>query len=240
MTTVGFTTEERKYLKNRIKFASSAVRIYALQSEIAKYNLKGLRKSAAIGANKLERMKLAALHRQYALEREKTANLAWLLGQYALKKPGLLQHAASGVRKGVSGLFGLGSSAVKGALPGLRDAAGGAATQVGKFAKKNPTTAMVGGMGLGLAGGSQLGNLQEAGSSAASGIGDAAKATGNYMSNLTNIPGDILGGFGKAFGRFGGSGGSGGGSSAGGSAMPSDRADYQERFKNYRLRPNRL
>lgn len=237
MATVGFTQEEREYLKARIKFASCAARIHALQSEIAKYDVKGLRKSAAIGANKLERMKLAALHRQYALEREKTANLAWLLGKYALKKPGLLQHAASGVRKGVSGLFGLGSSAVKGALPGLRDAASGAATQVGKFAKKNPTAAMAGGAGLGLLGGTQLGNLQSLGSGAASGVGDAAKATGSYLYNLGNIPSDILGGFGKAFGRFGGSGAGG---SSGGSAMPSNRADYQERFKNYRLRPNRL
>lgn len=238
MSTVGLTADERKYLQTRIKFAACASRIYALQKEIAKYDVKSLRKSAAIGVDKQERMKLAALHRQYALEREKTANLAWLLGKYTLNKPGLAQHAGTGIKNVLSGLFGLGSSAVKGAVPGVRAAASGAASAVGKYAKKNPLPAMAGGTIAGLGVGSQLGNLQSAGSGVMSGIGDAAKSTGSYLANLGNIPSDILGGFGKAFGRFGGSGA--GGNGGGGSAMPSSRADYQERYKNYRLRPNRL
>lgn len=238
MSTVGLTADERKYLQTRIKFAACASRIYALQKEIAKYDVKSLRKSAAIGADKQERMKLAALHRQYALEREKTANLLKaLMGDFVLKKPGLVQHAGSGIRSVLSGLFGLGSSAVKGAVPGVRNAASGAATAVGKYAKKNPVAAMAGGTVAGLGVGSQLNNLQSAGSGVMSGIGDAAKSTGNYLANLGNIPSDIASGFGKAFGRFGGSGAGG---SSSGSSMPSSRADYQERYKNYRLRPNRL
>ena len=60
-------TEARKA---RIKMASHLLNMQALHAEMQHYNVHSLQKCAAIGANKEQRIKYAALVRQYELEKQ--------------------------------------------------------------------------------------------------------------------------------------------------------------------------
>jgi len=112
------TTHER--IKLALDIHSRIQNIKAIDSELTKYNLPVLQKSAALGAHKEERIKLAAL-----------------LGQRAIEKQALLGGALKLLGKGLMGGAKLGGKAALGAgKMGLRGA--GAA---GKYAYKNPGSA---------------------------------------------------------------------------------------------------
>jgi len=105
-------TEKR--LQN-IKLASTILNMHAIGQELAACNLHQLSKSAAVGAHKEERMKAAALIRQYELEKQALLpGIAQLLSRAA---PAMATAAKHGNR-----LLGFGRKA---ALPAAMTATGG-------------------------------------------------------------------------------------------------------------------
>jgi len=108
------------YRKNqsaaRVKMASAVLHLDAINRELDSYNLYDLRKSAAIGVRRAERMKVAALIRQRELEKR------------------AFSKAFMG-KGGKGGKGGLGQSLGK-AFSGFKDYAFGAAPRAGAAAKK--------------------------------------------------------------------------------------------------------
>jgi hypothetical protein len=90
-------TENRRL---RIKLASAILNLDAIQRELSKYDTHRLFKSAAVGAHKAERMKVAALVRQQEIEKQA---IGAFLGQLAL----------GGAKMGLKGLGGLAKGALK-------------------------------------------------------------------------------------------------------------------------------
>jgi len=227
----------------RVKMASHAHRIMNLRDELATYDLKKLSKQAAASGQHTQRLKVAALVRQLDIEKKALASsvMRTLFGE--LKHPGLVQKAMSGmgnfIGSGVKGAYGLGSSAVRGAAPHIGNAMTDSAKAIGSFARKNPREAFIGGSGLGLIGGYNAQNIGSGIQSGASGISSGISNLGtgmyNYGKGIAQIPSDIGGGLYSALQRLlGNNPGAANSRSAGGSN------DYQKRFTNYRLRPNRL
>lgn len=222
--------------------ASHAHRIMNLRDELAAYDLKKLSKQAAASGQHAQRLKVAALVRQLDIEKKALAGsvMRTLFGE--LKHPGLFQKAMSGmgnlIGSGARGAYGLGRSAVSGAAPHVGRAMADSAKAVGRFASKNPREAFIGGTGLGLIGGYNAQNigsgLQSGASGVSSGISDLGTGMYNYGKGIAQIPSDIGGGLYSALQRLVGNNPGAATRSTGGSN------DYQRRFTNYRLRPNRL
>ena len=117
------TTQER--IKLALDIHNRIQNIKAIDAELTKYNLPVLQKSAALGAHKEERIKLAALLQQRSLEKQAIM--------------GMLGGAAKMLGKGLMG----------GAKAGV-----GAGKAIGRGIAKNPMAAAtgIGGLGLGAAG----------------------------------------------------------------------------------------
>tara|TARA_Y100000385_G_scaffold124489_1_gene129387 strand:+ start:4433 stop:4987 length:555 start_codon:yes stop_codon:yes gene_type:complete len=147
------TTHER--IKLALDIHSRIQNVKAIDSELTKYNLPVLQKSAAVGAHKEERIKLAALLQQRSLEKQAIM--------------GLLGGAANMLGKGIMGAGRFG------------------AKQLGKIPSKVALPAAA-------AGGAVAGTQYD--------LPGAAKATGEYASNLGSIPSDIGGGFYNALQRL--------------------------------------
>jgi hypothetical protein len=120
------------YRKNqsaaRIKMASAVLHLDAINRELDSYNLYDLRKSAAIGVRRAERMKAAALIRQRELEKR------------AFSKA-IMGKGGKGGKGGLVGTIGKG-------LGGLKDYAFGAARGAGAAAKKEYNLAAETGSGV--------------------------------------------------------------------------------------------
>ena len=163
------TTHER--IKLALDIHSRIQNIKAIDSELTKYNLPVLQKSAALGAHKEERIKLAALLQQRSLEKQAIMGLVRAgLGAGRMLGKGMY-GGAKGVAKGLAGqanvgkaIGGAGGRTLRQAVPmsqraghllgtGVRrgaQALGGMAGAAGKYAYKNPGSA------AGLAGGAAL------------------------------------------------------------------------------------
>ena len=223
--------------------ASHAHRIMNLRDELATYDLKKLSKQAAASGQHPQRLKVAALVRQLDIEKKALAGsvMRTLFGE--LKHPGLFQKAMSGmgnlIGSGARGAYGLGRSAVSEAAPHIGNAMTEAGKAVGRFAKEHPREALIGGTGLGLVGGYNAKNIgsgiQSGASGVASGVQNAGSGIVDYGKGLAQIPGDIGGGFYSAIQRL-----LGRNPGAANSRPTGGSNDYQRRFTNYRLRPNRL
>lgn len=55
---------------HNIKIARSLLNMSELRREMSRYNFQALQKYASVGAYKDQRIKYAALHRQYVIERQ--------------------------------------------------------------------------------------------------------------------------------------------------------------------------
>ena len=166
------TTQER--IKLALDIHNRIQNIKAIDAELTKYNLPVLQKSAALGAHKEERIKLAALLQQRSLEKQ--AIMGLLGGAAKMVGKGLMGGARAGVGlgKGLAGkapgnvIGGAGGRTLRQAAPmsqrvghllgtGVRrgaQALGGAAGGVGRAIRSNPMAAAtgLGGIGLGAAG----------------------------------------------------------------------------------------
>ena len=170
-------------IHNRIKLAldvnNRLQNIRAIDAELTKYNLPVLQKSAAVGAHKEERIKLAALLQQRAIEKQAfMSGLAQLgLGGAKLLGKGLM----GGVRTGAL----LGKNAVRGARA------------AGRYAAKNPGSA------AGLAGGAGLAGvgLGSMAMNPATQLGQAVNKGTNAISNMYNQGMAMAGGFGQGLGQ---------------------------------------
>jgi|SaaInlV_165m_DNA_1040744.scaffolds.fasta_scaffold03616_6 hypothetical protein len=120
------------YRKNqsaaRVKMASAVLHLDAINRELDSYNLYDLRKSAAIGVRRAERMKVAALIRQRELEKRAFAKA-------------IMEKRGKGKLKGIV------QPLMKG-LGGLKDYAFGAAQGAGAAAKKQYNLAAETGSGV--------------------------------------------------------------------------------------------
>ena len=167
-------------IHNHIKIAldmhNRIQNIKAIDAELTKYNLPVLQKSAAVGAHKEERIKLAALLQQRAIEKQA------LLGQLAMGGAKLLG-------KGLMGGAKLGLNAAKTGVRGARAA--------GRYAAKNPGSA------AGLAGGAGLAGvgLGSMAMNPATQLGQAVNKGTNAISNMYNQGMAMAGGFGQGLGQ---------------------------------------
>ena len=170
-------------IHNRIKLAldvnNRLQNIRAIDAELTKYNLPVLQKSAAVGAHKEERIKLAALLQQRAIEKQAFLGSLARLGMGAGKMIG----------KGLAGGAKLGVNAGKAGVRGARAA--------GRYAAKNPGSA------AGLAGGAGLAGvgLGAMAMNPATQLGQAVNKGTNAMSNMYNQGMAMAGGFGQGLGQ---------------------------------------
>ena len=170
-------------IHNRIKIAldmhNRLQNIRAIDAELTKYNLPVLQKSAAVGAHKEERIKLAALLQQRAIEKQAFMGGLARLGMRAAK--GLM----GGARLGSKAALGAGKLGLKGV---------GAA---GRYAAKNPGSA------AGLAGGAGLAGvgLGAMAMNPATQLGQAVNKGTNAVSNMYNQGMAMAGGFGQGLGQ---------------------------------------
>ena len=159
------TTQER--IKLALDIHNRIQNIKAIDAELTKYNLPVLQKSAAVGAHKEERIKLAALLQQRSLEKQ--AIMGLLGGAAKLLGKGVMGGAKAGVGLG-KGLAGKApGNVLSGATVPMSQRAGhllgtgvrrgaqalsGAAGGVGRAIRSNPMAAAtgLGGIGLGAAG----------------------------------------------------------------------------------------
>lgn len=240
----GFTmskTLTKDIALTHLKLAACADRVRALKAELATLDFDSLAKQAAAGKGFESRVKAAALVRQLEFEKKAIAGGLSKLLFGELKRPGLVQKGFSGLAnvlgQGARGIGGFGRAVAKGVAPNVGKAITDTGSAVGKFAKKNPREAMIGGTGLGLLAGANAKSIGQGISDSAGSIADSASDAGtgivDYGKGLTQIPGDIAGGFSSAIGRLLGRNSS--------SPSPSSASnDYRRRFTNYRLRPNRF
>lgn len=112
-------TEQRK---TRIKMAQHLLNMRAIEQEMGRYNVHSLQKMAAVGAGREQRIKYAALLRQYELEKQAfITGLARLAGRGLMGAGKMLGRGAMGATKGLGQM---GAGAVKGAVRGARSSYG--------------------------------------------------------------------------------------------------------------------
>ena len=203
-------------IHNRIKLAldvnNRLQNIRAIDAELTKYNLPVLQKSAAVGAHKEERIKLAALLQQRAIEKQAFMSGLARLGLNAAKG---MFGGAKGVAKGLVGspnvasraatLAGkasvpmsqraghlLGSTARRGA-----QAIGSGIRGAGRYAYNNPAAA------AGLAGGAGLAGvgLGSMAMNPATQLGQAVNTGTNAVNNMYDKGMAMAGGFGQGLGQ---------------------------------------
>ena len=202
-------------IHNRIKLAldvnNRLQNIRAIDAELTKYNLPVLQKSAAVGAHKEERIKLAALLQQRAIEKQAFMGGLARLGMRAAK--GML-GGAKGVGKGLVGspnvgkaIGGVGGRTLRQAVPMSQraghllgstarrgvQAIGSGIGAAGRYAAKNPASA------AGLAGGAGLAGmgLGAMAMNPATQLGQAVNKGTNAVSNLYDQGMAMAGGFGQ-------------------------------------------
>jgi hypothetical protein len=188
------TTHER--IKLALDIHSRIQNIKAIDSELTKYNLPVLQKSAALGAHKEERIKLAALLQQRALEKQA------LLGQLV---------------RGGAKMLGKGMQAGKGLMRGAGKMGVQGARRAGSYAKNNPGSAAalagggaLAGTGLGAlamnpatqlnktinSGMNQVGGMYDKGMAMLGGFG---QGLGQGAQSLMNMPGALASTLQKGF-----------------------------------------
>ena len=123
---LGKSGSARPHTENRqlkIKLASAILNLDAIQRELSKYDTHRLFKSAAVGAHKAERMKVAALVRQQEIEKQAIGAFLGKLGLGAAKM-GLkgLGGAAKGAAKTVGAGTKMMGQGARGAVQGARGA----------------------------------------------------------------------------------------------------------------------
>lgn len=153
-------TERRKL---RIKIAQHVLNMDALKNEMDRYNLPVLQKAASAGVNKKQRIKYAALVRQYELEKQAfIGGLARLAGKGLLSGAKMLgRGAAVGGRAGMAG--------ARAAAPHVGNAMRAGAQMAGRGA-------MNAGKGIArMAGGAAKGGLRGTVSGVRSGFGNAIR-----------------------------------------------------------------
>ena len=162
------TTHER--IKLALDIHSRIQNIKAIDSELTKYNLPVLQKSAALGAHKEERIKLAALLQQRSLEKQ-----AFLSGASKLLSKGLM----GGAKLGGKAALGAGKYAYKNPGSAAALAGGGAlaGAGLGRMAM-NPATQLNKTINSGM---NQVGGMYDKGMAMLGGFGRGAQQGGRSM-----------------------------------------------------------
>ena len=207
-------TTIHNHIKIALEVNNRIQNIKAIDAELTKYNLPVLQKSAAVGAHKEERIKLAALLQRRAMEKQALMGLIraglgagrgiagvargaakGLIG----KTPNAAKRVAAGVPKiqttlpmsqRVGGL--LGSTARRGV-----QAIGSGIGAAGRYARNNPAGA------AGLAGGAGLAGvgLGAMAMNPATQLGQAVNKGTNAVSNMYDQGMAMAGGFGQGLGQ---------------------------------------
>ncbi len=202
------TTHER--IKLALDMHNRIQNIKAIDAELTKYNLPILQKSAAVGAHKEERIKLAALLQQRAIEKQAFMGLLRGAGR-------ALAGGAKGVVQGLAGkgpgtaILGAGGKTLRQSAPmsqraghllgkGVRrgaQALGSGIGAAGRYAYKNPAGA------AGLAGGGALAGAGLGGMA----MNPATQLNKTINSGMNQVGGmydkgmATLGGFGQGLGQ---------------------------------------